>query len=125
MSLLDEIESAQIRAGEQAVVDHVDRILGQKSEEPAPRAETGGMCFGDDWRGVFIRGDNALNYYLILDTFLRQAKKTEMADSIIALSQLEGLAATLYQACQTQQPELPPIHTEFQQMKPFAEAIRR
>ncbi len=23
------------------------------------------------------------------------------------------------------QPELPPIHTEFQQMKPFAEAIRR
>lgn len=25
-----------------------------------PRAETGPMQFGDDWPGVFIRGDNAL-----------------------------------------------------------------
>ncbi len=27
-----------------------------------PRAETGAMCFGDDWRGLFIRGDNALAF---------------------------------------------------------------
>lgn len=27
------------------------------------RPETGPMKFGDDWTGVFIRGDNALMYY--------------------------------------------------------------
>lgn len=27
-----------------------------------PRPETGPMQFGDDWPGVFIRGDNAFHY---------------------------------------------------------------
>ena len=31
------------------------------------RAETGAMKFGDDWRGVFIRGDNAFHFAMVLD----------------------------------------------------------
>lgn len=34
------------------------------------RAETGAMCFGDDWNGVFIRGDNAIGLVLNLKGYL-------------------------------------------------------
>lgn len=34
--------------------------------EPPPRPETGNMRFGDDWTGVFIRGDSAFAYRLAL-----------------------------------------------------------
>lgn len=34
------------------------------------RAETGAMKFGDDWPGVFIRGDNAAYYAMNLKTVL-------------------------------------------------------
>jgi hypothetical protein len=30
------------------------------------RPETGPMCFEGDWRGVFIRGDNAFGYITVL-----------------------------------------------------------
>ena len=30
--------------------------------EQSPRVETGTVKFGDDWTGVFIRGDNAFGY---------------------------------------------------------------
>jgi hypothetical protein len=32
----------------------------------SPRAETGPMKFGDDWTGIFIRGDNAAGYAMTL-----------------------------------------------------------
>jgi hypothetical protein len=38
-----------------------------------PRAETGVMRFGDDWPGVFIRGDNAHFYAQALAGLLRRA----------------------------------------------------
>lgn len=78
------------------------------------RPETGGMRFGDDWRGVFIRGDNALHYYLTLTAFIQAHGE--------AAAFLTDLAETLYLACQTQLPNLPPIATECQEMKPFEEA---
>ncbi len=31
-------------------------------EEKPPRPETGTMQFGEDWRGVFIRGDDAIRF---------------------------------------------------------------
>lgn len=31
-----------------------------------PRVETGPVTFGDDWPGVFIRGDNAMYYASVL-----------------------------------------------------------
>lgn len=34
------------------------------------RVETGPIQFGDDWPGVFIRGDNALVYAHILEQLL-------------------------------------------------------
>ena len=84
------------------------------------RPETGGMRFGDDWRGVFIRGDDAINYYLHLISLIKgQSRKTESEGQVIALAQLTNLAYTLYQACKTQLPNLPPIATKCQEMKPF------
>lgn len=35
------------------------------------RVETGAVQFGDDWPGVFIRGDNAGYYALMLESVLR------------------------------------------------------
>lgn len=35
-----------------------------------PRVETGPVQFGDDWPGVFIRGDNAFGYAMALRAFL-------------------------------------------------------
>lgn len=34
------------------------------------RVETGSIQFGDDWPGVFIRGDNAACYSMALDSLL-------------------------------------------------------
>lgn len=39
------------------------------------RPETGAMQFGDDWPGVFIRGDNAINMVLNLKLLLDQLEK--------------------------------------------------
>ena len=35
------------------------------------RAETGVMGFGDDWPGVFIRGDAAAAFYFLLEEALK------------------------------------------------------
>ncbi len=35
------------------------------------RVESGPTQFGDDWPGVFIRGDSAFNYVINLETMLR------------------------------------------------------
>ena len=42
------------------------------------RAETGPMQFGDDWRGVFIRGDNACYLAMQLSAALDPANGPEM-----------------------------------------------
>lgn len=34
------------------------------------RVETGAVQFGDDWPGVFIRGDNAAYYSMALDSLM-------------------------------------------------------
>jgi hypothetical protein len=38
------------------------------------RPETGKMKFGDDWTGVFIRGDSAAAYAMTLRSVLESAK---------------------------------------------------
>lgn len=38
--------------------------------ENQPRIETGVVQFGDDWPGVFIRGDNACIYGFLLQQLL-------------------------------------------------------
>lgn len=43
------------------------------------RPETGPMQFGEDWPGVFIRGDNALFYAKALQETIETMSKTEGA----------------------------------------------
>ncbi len=56
------------------------------------RVETGTVQFGDDWPGVFIRGDNAGWYGHLLEGFLEDIKKDpNYQDRIIDIVTLEGL----------------------------------
>jgi hypothetical protein len=67
----------------------------QKVPEMLERPETGPMQFGDDWPGVFIRGDNALlGYY----PAVRQAMELLPDEHWIAKAGLRGLA-DLLQSC--------------------------
>jgi hypothetical protein len=42
----------------------------QKLPAQQPRVETGLVQFGDDWTGIFIRGDSAFGYALALKMYL-------------------------------------------------------
>jgi hypothetical protein len=53
------------------------------------RVETGPVQFGDDWPGVFIRGDNAMVYAMALSSLIKQD-----GDPISELV-VEGLMNTL------------------------------
>jgi hypothetical protein len=57
---------------------------------PAPadgaRVETGVVQFGDDWPGVFIRGDNAAYYAMALETELNYPGTDPMA--LLAVKEL-------------------------------------
>lgn len=92
-------------------------------EDPQTRPETGPMKFGSDWRGVFIRGDSAIGYWMALEGFLRSQPKdpNKPLGQTLQLLQIQGLADTLYQACQLQLESAPPMtpDTEVQHMKPF------
>lgn len=54
------------------------------------RPETGPMQFGNDWPGVFIRGDNAMGYLLML----RQIQECLPADDL-ALANIMGLQSLI------------------------------
>lgn len=56
----------------------------------ADRVETGPIQFGDDWPGIFIRGDNAAHYALWLDMFLRRGTCDEIGKAV-----LRGLVSQL------------------------------
>ena len=57
------------------------------------RPETGPMQFGDDWPGVFVRGDDALGYA----SAVRRAVETlaEVDSSSVDVSRLAKLAELL------------------------------
>lgn len=42
----------------------------QNIPHEGPRVETGVTQFGDDWPGVFIRGDNAFAYAMALNALI-------------------------------------------------------
>lgn len=54
------------------------------------RAKTGSMQFGDDWPGVFIRGDNALGYAACLQ-HLRLASRDIPFEILMQAQSLEDL----------------------------------
>lgn len=61
------------------------------------RVETGPVQFGDDWPGIFIRGDNALWLCRCIDATLLalKAKPPEDGADWIAVAGLQGLRNTL------------------------------
>lgn len=50
--------------------------------EQNPRVETGKIQFGNDWSGVFIRGDNAQYYSKVLNGIL----KNKMDDPVTEIT---------------------------------------
>jgi hypothetical protein len=103
---------------ETAYIEYPDCYLNL-IPEPSTRAETGVIAFGDDWPGVFIRGDDAFGY----------------AHSLrIALEALDGVGGATFLAFQ--KPVLQGLLTlldrsrvregftpgDLQRMKPFGEA---
>lgn len=65
--------------------------------EYLPRMETGSIQFGNDWPGIFLRGDEALQYAYHLQQFLDQQEQKENID-IISIMVLRRLVSTL-QSC--------------------------
>ena len=55
------------------------------------RAETGPMQFGDDWPGVFIRGDNALAYANAIESYLRFSETLHGVRPLGSTEMLHGL----------------------------------
>jgi hypothetical protein len=64
----------------------------RKLPAQAERVETGPVQFGDDWPGVFIRGDNAFGYVGLLDAAIRRAD--DGLDRIMLQSLREILSAS-------------------------------
>ena len=66
------------------------------------RPETGAMRFGDDWTGVFLRGDDALSYALALKNILERTSRvltatepTEIDTDVLDRMNLSGLVDLL------------------------------
>ena len=79
------------------------------------RAETGVMRFGVDWCGVFIRGDEAFNFFLGLKAALKHCDL-----DYITRARLVGLADLLESSRERQAPDV-----VVQQMLPFEEARQK
>lgn len=58
------------------------------------RVETGPVQFGDDWPGLFIRGDNAFGMKMVIDSAITQLDMTNPAAHLTKI-QLEGISQTL------------------------------
>ena len=89
-----------------------------QGQENMPRPETGPMKFGDDWTGVFIRGDRAFGLASILET-LKQGMEEGQMDS----SQMKIAIATLHSFVQLlhSSDENNPTNYNVQKMLPFGD----
>ena len=79
------------------------------------RPETGPMRFGDDWRGVFIRGDNAFGYARTLEALLHDP--TSPVARVALAMQLEGLVRLLDGSNESS------AASNEQVMRPYAECV--
>jgi hypothetical protein len=73
-----------------------ERLVMLPMPENKHRVETGSIQFGDDWAGIFIRGDNAAFYANAINTLMMYDKSDHMA-----LSALNGLYQLLRSCKQT------------------------
>lgn len=77
------------------------------------RAETGPLRFGDDWPGVFIRGDNAAHYAHALDVVLAYLDKQPVGDgelSPIMVEVVRGLQSDLLSCDIAKRPAVQACH---------------
>jgi len=79
------------------------------------RAETGPMKFGDDWTGLFIRGDNAMVYKMLLDIVCGKLNKVNLG--AIEWAQLQGLIDLLSSAGEHRKNNEKQIMKEFDECK--------
>lgn len=83
------------------------------------------MKFGDDWTGVFIRGDDAFHYALALKGLLEAHKAPEGADEDVesqadlAKMILKGLVGDLLSAYEGTDLALVSDRPKAQKLKPF------
>lgn len=85
-------------------IDPTDNNPVRKLPALRCRAETGPMKFGDDWAGVFIRGDNAAYYAMSLRTVLERVNPVGWGTDVAVVkrllrtltSSIEGPAMTLF-----------------------------
>lgn len=107
---LAEIESDSVDAdltkpawlGQEVTHDpnYTNLALAKKASRKLPgfgnRPESGPMQFGDDWPGVFLRGDDCAGYFQALKKLMTAFPKEEQdPDIFITMALLEGLAKTL------------------------------
>jgi hypothetical protein len=62
--------------------------------EQEQRVETGVVQFGDDWPGVFIRGDNAFNFAIHLKIMIDRVDDTDPINKMTVESLLDLLGAS-------------------------------
>lgn len=54
-------------------------------QKPDPRVETGPVVFGNDWTGLFIRGDECFNFVAALEREVKATKRSlEMLERAMA-----------------------------------------
>jgi hypothetical protein len=82
------------------------------------RPETGPMKFGDDWTGVFIRGDYAGPMAFYLSLALERIKAARVLEPLDVI-QLEDLCATLGNSNEFGE------RVGLQQMKAFDECVQQ
>lgn len=70
------------------------------------RIETGPIQFGDDWPGLFIRGDNAIGYALQLQLLLDVLATDPAPELVIAVAVLRGLLSDLESCNVRRDPEV-------------------
>jgi hypothetical protein len=74
-----------------------DRVQYLPAAAGLPRVETGPVQFGDDWPGLFIRGDNAHSLMLWIRRLADLLRDHPNADVADALGQLAAFADVIDQ----------------------------
>lgn len=84
-------EASADREDDQPQVEDIRQFLTVK-----PRVESGAVRFGDDWPGLFLRGDEAFFIARQLDVALETLKGyTDLSPAGVAFKVLEGLRSTI------------------------------
>ena len=88
------------KANRLTMLNAVQEVIFRKTRDPvrkldgqAERVETGPVQFGDDWPGLFVRGDNCAYYQIAVDNALRALVSQDKLDTIsqFAVSDLANL----------------------------------